>query len=298
MLTARGARIEVDGAIAVPELELETRGDRVLLVGATGPLVTAIAGTRQHAGEMTHAPVTARIVRGDLAVLERSVKSGAHRNVCGIALSDPPLPWRWTVKEYLRWAARLDGAKRRQASLLVESVSTTLALGSLLRSRLRALSLLERRVLALASAIVSQPAAVLIDDPFSGLEAREAARYMGALARGVLGRAAIINLPRLRLTDPSGELAKSATDIILMQGGRVVVHDEASTLLAHGRLYELTVLHGAEALRASLAQIGVDLVGGPHHFSVVLDGDHGPSTVLAAAARARVPVTRCLPLIG
>lgn len=298
VLTARGARIEIDGAVAVPELELTTRGDRVLLVGSTGPLVTALAGTRQRADEPLTTPMTSKITRGDLAVLERSVKSGAHRAVCGIALSDPPLPWRWTVKAYLTWAARLDGATRRQTGILLSAVTNTLSLGALMESRLRRLSMLERRVVVLASAIVSQPAVVVVDDPFGGLDAREAGLMMGALGHAAHGRAAIIAIPRLRLTDPSGELAKSASDIVLVQGGRLVLHDDALELLSHGRLYEVTVLDGAEALRASLAELGIELVGGPHHFSVVLTGDLGPSAVLAAAARARVPVTSCLPLIG
>jgi ABC-type multidrug transport system ATPase subunit len=298
VLSARDASIEVDGTIAVSSLDVTTRGDRVMLVGSTSPLLAVLAGAMPRSDEPAAAPVTARVVAGDLAVLERSVSSGAHRGVCGVALSDPPLPWRWTVGEYLIWAARLDGAGRKASKILVSSALGALSLTAIARTRLRALSALERRVVVLASAIVSQPAAVVVDDPFGGLDDRDASLMLGALGRALYGRAAIVSVPRIRLTDPTGELAKTTTDILLMRGGSIVVHTSPVELLSRGRLYELTVRAQADALRTTLAEQGLTLAGGPHHFSLILPEEMGPKTVLAAAARARAPITSCMPLIG
>src|SRR5690606_6767121 len=110
-----------------------------LLVGATGPLITAIAGARPNENAPLSTPMTATIVSGELTVMERDVKSGAHRQVCGIALRDPPLPSSWSVQELLSWAAQLDGATPRACKHLVSAVIQTLSLGALAKSRLRTL---------------------------------------------------------------------------------------------------------------------------------------------------------------
>lgn len=298
MLAAAGVRIDVDGAPALTSFDVETRGDRVLLVGSAGPLITAIAGVRPRGDAPLAEPLSASVVAGELKLLGRDVRAGAHHAVCGVALHDPALPLRWSVEEYLQWCARLDGASRRAAKVLAGAALEMLSLGALTRARLRGLSTLERRVVVLAGAVVSQPAAVLVDDPFSQLDARDATLMLGALGRAAYGRAALVSVPRVQLTDASGELARSATDICLFRGGVLVLHDGATELLSQGRLYELTVVSNAEALGAALQEQGLILRGGPHHFSIALPDDVGPSTVLAAAARTRAAVTSCMPIVG
>lgn len=297
-LVARGVRVEVDGAPALTSLDLATRGDRVLLVGSAGPLLTAIAGVRPRGDTPLADPLHASITAGELEILGRDVRSGAHHAVCGVALHDPALPLRWTVVEYLLSCARLDGASRRAAKLLAGGVLETLSLTALARTRLRAMSTLERRVVVLAGAVVSQPAAVLVDNPLERLDAREASLMLGALGRALYGRAALVSVPRVKLTDATGELARTATDICLFRGGALVLHDGAAELLSKGRLYELTVTANGDALAAALEEQGLTLRGGPYHHSIVLPEDLGPSIVLAAAARARAPVTSCMPVVG
>ncbi len=298
LLSATAACIEVDGGPGLSRFELCTHGDRLLLVGSTVPLVAAIAGVRPHLDNPLAEPQRARVTSGTLAVLGRDVARGDHRRVCGVALSDPPLPTRWTVREYLAWCARLDGASRRAVKALVASALQTLSLNAIATTRLSRLSGLERRVVVLAGAIVSQPAAMLVDDPFAGLEPREAALMLGALGRAGAGRGSIVSVPRLRLTDPTSELATSASDICVLRDGTLVLHDSPVALLSAGRLFEVTVLANVEAFTAALAEEGLTLRGGPHHFSITLPERCGPSTVLRAAARARAPVTSCLPLVG
>ncbi len=299
LLCARQATVSVDGTVAIRSLELTTRGDRVLLVGSTRPLVTVLAGAQPHPGAPGAEAVTATVTAGELSVLQHSVKSGAHRKLCGIALCEPPLPWRWSVQEYIGWAARLDGATAKASRSLVSATVSSLSLTGIVRARLRMLSRIERRLVVLASAIVSQPAVVLVDNPFDGLDDADARRMHHGLARALDGRGSIISIPQIHLAAPSGELAKTSTDIVLMRDGAVVLQADAIELLASGRYYELKVLERADALKANLAEAGLELVGtGPHHFSLVLPESLGPSTVLAAAARARAPVTSCVPIIG
>ena len=84
----------------------------------------------------------------------------------------------------------------------------------------------------------------------------------------------------------------------MLRDGELVLQATPSSMLAGARCYELTVVAGADALREALARRGVELNGGPQHFSVTLPGELGPSDVLAAAASARASVVGCLPLIG
>jgi ABC-2 type transport system ATP-binding protein len=44
LLVARAARIAVDDVVAIPELTLETRGNRLVVAGHASPLLCALTG--------------------------------------------------------------------------------------------------------------------------------------------------------------------------------------------------------------------------------------------------------------
>ena len=101
----------------IESLDLQTRGDRVVVLGAAESLLAALCGAPRGAA-VGEPDDLARVVGGSLQVLGRDVASGAHREVMGFAPLDPPLPGSWSVEDYLGWGLRLGGVPRRRAGAL------------------------------------------------------------------------------------------------------------------------------------------------------------------------------------
>jgi ABC-2 type transport system ATP-binding protein len=296
LIEAAGARIAIAGATAVPALDLVTRGARVLLLGAARPLVAALTGVWATEGD--DEPSTVAVVGGSLRLFGADVASGAHRALAGAAPLDPPLPPRWSVMEYVTWAARLSGRSRREGAVLAEAALARMALAGSSRRRLATLARVERRALVLAAAIALDPPAIVVEDPFDGLEAAEAPLMLGGLGRALEGRAAVISTSCVRLTHPSVEVARGATDVCLFRDGALVLHADVAALLGESRVFELTLGRNAERLRAAAGDNGWHIEGGPTHYALRLPKDLGPTDVLRAAAAAGAAVLRCVPLVG
>jgi ABC-type multidrug transport system ATPase subunit len=289
LLSAAGARITVGGATAIEALTLETKGDRVLVVGDVLPLV-AVLGALEDVDE-------ASVDGGTLALGGCDVAAGAHRAVMGFAPHAPVVPPRWTVTEYLTWGARLGGTRAAAAGALAVAALERLGLAALGRRRGRELGPFERRAVALALALLDAPSIVVLDRPFEGL-GDAAAHALGALvARATEGRGALVAAQSLVPSSVEMELAEVATDVCLLAAGRLVAHGPPADVLGAARLHAVTVLAGAEALRAALGDAGLELRGGPVEFVLSLPHDKSVTDVLSVAARTGAAVVRCAPLL-
>jgi ABC-type cobalamin/Fe3+-siderophores transport system ATPase subunit len=296
LLHAEAARIAVGGATMIESLDLQTRGDRVVVLGDAESLLAALCGAPRGAA-VGESDDLARVVGGSLRVLGRDVASGAHREVTGFAPLDPPLPGSWSVEEYLGWGLRLGGVPRRRAGALAVAALERLELADLRRVQLRRLSPVLRRGVMLALAIVHEPAAIVIESPLEHLDESATAQMMVLLGRATEGRAVLLWLHRLVGMHSAIELARVASDVAVLRDGVLVAHAEPASLFSGARLFELTIFSGADALRTTLAEQGMQLVGGPKHFSVELPSGMGASTILTAAAKARAAVVACMPVL-
>ncbi len=300
VLEAEGARVAVDGATAIEELSLQSRGQRVLLLGDAAALLAVLTGAPlgRAAGEPSEPTGRARLVRGELRLRGRDVGKGKHHAAVGSAPLEPPLPGSWRLAEYLEWSARLAGFSRRKARFCGAASLDRLDLGGRARQPLRKLERAERRAAVLAQALVTEPEVLLCEDPLAGLGRDEASFVLDLLARATEGRAAVVWTPRLAASEPGERLARTATDVCVLRAGRLLLHAGPSALFDADRLYEITVRSRAAELRALLAAEGVELQGGPVHFSASLPADWSATNILAAAARARAAVVSCLPLLA
>lgn len=321
LLVAAEARIAVDGVVAIDHLTLSTTGDRVLFAGEAGALLAAITqvpmsarvGTlsASHPAKGRAHPSSraledddealsgeASVVAGSLRLAGHEVAEGAHVAEMGAAPLDPPLPPGFSAEDYVRWGARLGGARAREARDLARAALAQVGLGAVGSRAALALPLPERRALVLAQAVVLSPEVLVAEAPLEGLEGPAAAFVLQAIAAASKGRRALLSAARLDPGSAEGALARDASQLIVIAGGAVALSGTPSELFAGATIVSLRVTRNAEALREALAGRGLDLRGGPQRYSVALPAGTGTRAILLAAQAAEAAVIELVPVIG
>jgi ABC-2 type transport system ATP-binding protein len=290
LLAADGARLTVGDAAAGPPLSLSTTGPRLLLAGDTEALVAALTGLDVADG------AGVEVTTGTLAVLGRSVADGAHREVLGMVPHRPSLVPRYTARDYLRWSARLAGVPGPKAA--AEGALHRVGLSSLARRTIGGLNPAEQRGLAFAAALVGEPAALLVDRGFDGLDAA-AQTWLASLLTDMARRMPLVLAePRLQIEGPVGAALRMMTDVVVLRAGAVVTECAPHELLAGARAFTLSIRQGADALAARLAERDLTLEGGPTHFAIKLPPSLGPTDLLVAAHEVNAVVIAVTPLLG
>ncbi len=302
VLSADEVHISVDGATVLAGVQLRTQSNRVLLSGMSTPLMNVLTGLTDSALRFgpepsTESPSTeTRIVSGKLQLLGRDVASRQHHAIAGFAPLDPPLPQRWSVKEYLKWAARLSGHGSRHARLHADATLQKLQLEKLGKRQLKTLSKLQRRAVVIAQAMVTDPAVLIVQNPLTGLSEQAARTLLDTLNRALANRSAILSVARLSPTGPASELPLWASEVCLFGRGILLAHAAPQQLFAGARLFEVTVQDNWHALSEQLLTRGATFSGGPHHYAITLPATMGLRDILAAAVAAQAPVIDCVPL--
>jgi sodium transport system ATP-binding protein len=130
-----------------------------------------------------------------------------------------------TVREHLEYSAELQRvpAPALRAGVLLEQLGLT-ALSSRLAG---GLSLGERRRLALARALVHQPANLVFDEPTNGLDVMSARQVRGEIARlAAAGRAVLVS------SHVMPEVAALCDRVVVLAGGVVVATGTPAELIA------------------------------------------------------------------
>lgn len=309
LLAARGARIAIDDAIALDQLELDVAGPRLLVLGDAAPLLAAITGVSRKPGA---GPVTAtslegalpapetRVVAGSLHLLGIDVAQRDHVLAMGAAPLDPPLPLDWTPVEYVVAAMRLGGVggKGIGSDAKARAVASLEAVGlaAATKRAIRSLAVPERRALPFAAAHARDVRVVVADEPLAGLDGPAAAFVLGALGAATQGRAAILSARSPSPAAPEGVLFGNATDVCVIANGEVAFSGAPSLVPRGATLWGLTVRANGGALAAELERRGVTLRGGPLRFSATLPEGATTRDIVAAAVAARAPVVELVPL--
>ena len=223
---------------AVDELDLTVRaGEFFTLLGPNG------------AGKTT----TLRMVTGLLKPDRGSIKIfGIDVSADPIAakqimawLSDEPMIYdRLTPLEYLYFVAGLWGVDAKTAEPRASDLIAWLGLAPYAQERCEGLSKGMRQKVALAGALVHEPRLIILDEPFTGLDAASARLVKNVLRERVAGGCSVI------MTTHILEVAERMADRIgVMSAGRLV---------AEGTLSELQ--HQAGAGGASLEDTFLALV--------------------------------------
>ena len=123
-----------------------------------------------------------------------------------------------TLTENLAFAARLYGLRASRDAALAALADVALAAQADLTPRQLSRGMLQRA--AIARALIHQPSLLLLDEPFTGLDAAAAERLRGLLAaRASAGRAVVI------VTHQLAEAWDLASRVAVLAGGRLVLDE-------------------------------------------------------------------------
>jgi molybdate transport system ATP-binding protein len=222
-----GLRVEARSLLGALELDVAldvAPGECVALAGPSGAGKTSVL--RVVAGLLS--PMHGRVACGDEAWLdtERGISVPAERRRCGYLFQEYALFGH--LSAWRNVAYGLHGTPRAQREPHARALLERFGLGDRGDVRPGTLSGGERQRVALARALARRPAALLLDEPLSALDARTraaASRELGAVIRDAA-------VPVLLVTHDFTEAALLADRVAVMDGGRVLQQGTASALAA------------------------------------------------------------------
>jgi tungstate transport system ATP-binding protein len=222
VLELRGARVERGGHLAldVPSFELGA-GELVALIGPNGSgkttLLLALMGLVPRAAGRA-------LFRGE--DLEAGGGLIGRRRRIALILQECLL-LDGTVEGNVATGLRLRGVRGGELRRRVAAALERFGLAHLAGRAARKLSGGEARRVSLARALAVEPEVVLLDEPFSNLDAPTRQSITDDVERTLraAGMAAIL------VTHDAGEALRLADRIVVMQGGRIVQSDAPSAVM-------------------------------------------------------------------
>jgi ABC-type multidrug transport system ATPase subunit len=286
LLRARDLRIDIDGAAQVDSTTFESHGPSLALLGDGHALISAIAG---------RADIRAGVL--EIEGLDVAGRGQLRAGTVGLAPLDPPLPPKWTVKEYMMWGARLAGLPRLEAQRRAAGVLADLGLEPASSRPLESLKLGERRAAVLAQAVVTGPRVLVASAPLSGLEGGDAEYVAAAFAAATRERKWIASLSNLYAGSAEHRLAASADDLLVFASGKLARQGKLQGIEDGTVGYTLMLRARVTEFREALRARGVELAGGPQRFFVELPPRLRPSDLLALSVEVGAPIVELVPRI-
>jgi ABC-2 type transport system ATP-binding protein len=182
---------------------------------------------------------------GTALVGGRPYRSLPHpMRVVGSLLDAGALQPSRTARNHLLWLAHSQGLTAARVDEVIEVVG----LGSVARRRAGGFSLGMRQRLGIAAALLGDPAAVMLDEPFNGMDPEGIIWTRGFLrSLAAEGRAVLVSSHLM------GELQGTADHVVIVGRGRVIADATVADLLtaaAGGRVTVRTTSAGAAAVLA------------------------------------------------
>jgi ABC-2 type transport system ATP-binding protein len=251
------------GTIEVVDLE-KRYGHRLVLDGVSFTVpsgqVTGFVGSNG-AGKSTTMRILLGLLEADhgtVSVAGRPIDS-AYRSGIGYMPEEQGLYPEMRVKDHLVYLARLHGMGRRQARLEVGRWGETLGIDHRFDDVVRELSLGNRQRVQLVAALLGDPTALVLDEPFSGLDP-SGVDAMGA----VLAETARDGRPILFSSHQLDLMERVCDRVVILHDGRVVAEDTVDGLLDGTE--NLHVVRTARPVApGTLVELGADVVSSGRH---------------------------------
>jgi ABC-2 type transport system ATP-binding protein len=183
-----------------------------------------------------------------------------------------------TARNHLLWLAHSQGIPVRRVDETLEQVGLT----GVARRRAGGYSLGMRQRLGIAAALLGEPPALMLDEPFNGMDP-EGIVWMRGFLRSLAteGRAVLVSSHLM------GEMQDTADHVVVVGRGRVIADTNVAELLAGAAGDRITLRTDATAVADVLhGEGGVVTRTGPDAWSVT---GLPPQRVIAALAAAGVP---------
>lgn len=245
LLEIEDLRVDVDGQPACDGLTLQTRGERVLLLGAPRVVFEATCGLRP-------------VMRGRLHVRGLVAAAAVRSATLAAAPLDPALPPKWTALEYVTWSSRLAGHSSRDARELAKEALALVQLGAVAGSTFERVPRDARRGVVLAAALATGASVIVLEDPLAGLPEELARTLAKIIVQALAERSWVVFGARLSLTSP---LAMSADEALMVSASQLDAQGPPAEIAAQGRRF-VARIHSSgslEALGARLSEHGATL---------------------------------------
>jgi molybdate transport system ATP-binding protein len=260
-----------------------TRGAFRLTVAFTAETgeVVAVLGPNG-AGKSTLLDVLAGLVRpnaGRLAVAGRTLTDvPPHRRGVGLLSQDPLLFPHLTALGNVAFGPRALGRPRKQAEATARQLLDEVDAAALADRKPRAMSGGQQQRVALARALATDPALLLLDEPFAALDV-DAAPALRGLVRRVL-RANPSTQVVLVTHDPLDALVL-ADRVLVLDDGRVVEQGQTRAVLSAPRTPFTARIAGMDLIAGVAVKDGLETPDG-----TVVAGVHGADVVTGEPAVA------------
>ncbi|MEU3644843.1 ATP-binding cassette domain-containing protein [Lentzea sp. NPDC034063] len=237
MLTVRGISRSFGDHKVLDEVSFDVRPGRMTgFLGANG------------SGKTT----TMRIVLGVLAAHGGAVSwQGAevgpqNRPDFGYMPEERGLYPKMKVRDQITWLARLHGMDRETAQRNTDDLLADLELTDRAGDRLEELSLGNQQRVQIAAALVHDPAVLILDEPFSGLDPIAVETVLDVLRKRAAG-----GVPVLFSSHQLAIVERLCDDVVIISKGRIVANGSREELrVKHaGERYEIVVQEDAGWVR-------------------------------------------------
>jgi multiple sugar transport system ATP-binding protein len=262
------------GTIAVDRLELEIHdGEFLVLVGPSGSGKTTVLRMTAGLDEPT---------QGEIHIGDQLVNGLPPRDRdIAMVFQNYALYPHMTVYENMAFGLKLHGLKKAAIKPRVQSAAAMLGIGELLARKPGQLSGGQRQRVAMGRAIVREPAAFLMDEPLSNLDAKlrvEMRSYISTLHQR-------LRTTTLYVTHDQTEAMTMGDRVAVMRDGRLVQVDSPKALYERPADMFVAEFIGSPAM--NLLRSRLTAVNGSVLARFGSEELHLPPTVLARWTRLR-----------
>lgn len=228
------------------DASFESRGRLTALFGPSGSGKTSVINA---IGGLTR-PAQARIAAGDRILVDTSARLflPAHRRRIGYVFQDARLFPHLTVAQNLRYGRFFTPPSERYADL--GSIVDLLGISHLLDRMPGQLSGGEKQRVAIGRALIASPRLVLMDEPLASLDEARKAEILPYIER-LRDEAAV---PIVYVSHAIGEVERLATDVVVMESGRVKASGPAARILSDAELRRAMGLKGIESILPAIVE--------------------------------------------